>query len=612
MCGFTGIVDHNKNYLSNIGSIEHRGPDNTTIKEGVNWTIKFHRLSINDLSSNGNQPFTFKKITAFINGEIYNHKDLKEKYFKNENFISNSDCEIVPRLYHKFGIEFVKNLDGMFSMAIIDDEKKKVFLIKDAFGKKPLYYNNEPFCFSSEARFVNNFEIRKENIQFLLSAHYRFFDRTVYKNIKALPPGYYLEYYNKSIKLKQWYKPNINLIEKKNNQINQINSLLQNSVKKRLMADVDIGVFLSGGLDSNIILQILSNICKKRINTFTAILKFDNKNENTTDDKEKIVENTKNLNVENNFVIIDKKFLNNNLIKIICGMDQPILDTGYIIAYALSNEAKKKNCKVILSGIGGDECFGGYEWQSRYIGKNFIKNRIVSLFSKTNFFFKNFENKIVNYLFFPYYLHLTSLGHQFFKKKKLKIQQNSKILVNESMNKIIRNYKKTFSNDFRNMLDFLNIFGVMNHQLTIFDLACMKNSIENRSPFLDKSFFEHCLSISSKKKDINKDLLRKILKKHYPNYVSSDSPKKGPVIRFNYLFDDEKTLIGAKNFLVKNKYIIEKYISKELAFDIENNFLDCTKENYGPLISIIILVIWLRYNSSGDINESTKLESLFE
>ena len=114
MCGFTGIVDHNKNYLSNIGSIEHRGPDNTTIKEGVNWTIKFHRLSINDLSSNGNQPFTFKKITAFINGEIYNHKDLKEKYFKNENFISNSDCEIVPRLYHKFGIEFVKNL-GLIS-----------------------------------------------------------------------------------------------------------------------------------------------------------------------------------------------------------------------------------------------------------------------------------------------------------------------------------------------------------------------------------------------------------------------------------------------------------------------------------------------------------------
>ena len=612
MCGFSGIVDYNKNFLSNIGSIEHRGPDNTTIKEGINWIVKFHRLSINDLSSKGNQPFTFKKITAFINGEIYNHKDLREKYFKNESFISNSDCEIVPKLYHKFGIEFIKNLDGMFSIVIIDGEKNKVFLIKDAFGKKPLYYNNEPFCFSSEARFGKNFEIKKENIQFLLSAHFRFFDRTVYKNIKALPPGHYLEYYNKSIKLKQWYKPNINLIEKKNNHLNEINSLLQSSVQKRLMADVDIGVFLSGGLDSNIILQIMSNIYKKRINTFTAIIDFDNKNENSTDDKEKIIENTKNLNVENNFVVIDREYLNNNLIKIICSMDQPIIDTGYIIAYALSNEAKKKNCKVILSGIGGDECFGGYEWQSRYIGKNFIKNRIVSLLSKTNFLFKNFEHKIVNYLFFPYYLHITSLGHQLFKEKKFKIQLKSKVLINETMNKIVRTYKNIFSNDFRNMLDFLNIFGVMNHQLTIFDLACMKNSIENRSPFLDRNFYEYCLSVSSKKKDTNKELLRKILKKNYPNYKSSDFPKKGPVIRFNYLFSKEKNLIGAKNFLVKNKNIIEKYISKELAFELENNFLDCTKENYGPLISIFILVIWLRYNLLGDIDETTKLESFFK
>ena len=180
------------------------------------------------------------------------------------------------------------------------------------------------------------------------------------------------------------------------------------------------------------------------------------------------------------------------------------------------------------------------------------------------------------------------------------------------MNKIVETYKNIFSNDFRNMLDFLNIFGVMNHQLTIFDLACMKNSIENRSPFLDRSFFEYCLSVSSKKKNTNKELLRKILKKYYPNYKSSDSPKKGPVIRFNYLFSEEKNLIGAKNFLVKNKNIIEKYISKELAFELENNFLYCTKENYGPLISIFILVIWLRYNLLGDIDETTKLESFFK
>ena len=145
MCGFIGTCGHQNNQTKyKIEDIEHRGPDQKVSIQGSNWKVDFVRLAINDLSINGNQPFKAGKITAFINGEIYNSEKLRNSYFKHIKFLSNSDCEVIPHMYKKFGINFIDKLDGFFSILIIDENENKLFLIKDSFGKKPLYYNHDP------------------------------------------------------------------------------------------------------------------------------------------------------------------------------------------------------------------------------------------------------------------------------------------------------------------------------------------------------------------------------------------------------------------------------------------------------------------------------------
>ncbi len=596
MCGFIGYYDCVKvpKHI-NINSIVHRGPDNSSKAESDNWKVDFCRLAINDLSSNGNQPFKIGKIIAFVNGEIYNSKFLREKYFKEINFISNSDCEVIPYLYKKFGINFLEKLDGMFSIIIIDEELDKIYLIKDSFGKKPLYYTKSPFTFCSEARLFNeNSEVNKENFINFFSYHFKFDDQTIFSNIKSIPPGSYLEYSKKKINIVNWYKPEIKIVNK--NIKSEVFRLFKNSINKRLMSDVEIGVFLSGGMDSNFIVNTLNSLGEKKIKTFTGLVQDISNSQNSTDTKEEILKNSKNLSLESYFVDIDFKYINNNFVKLVCEMDHPIIDTGYIIAYALAEEAKKKNCKVIFSGIGGDECFGGYNWQDRYTGNHFFRNIIVSFFSKFSKYFVKYKNKYFNYLFFPYFLHLSSLSLAYFKNKDFNFYQTSKENTNKSINELTKKYKKYFKNDFRNYLDFLNVFGVMNHQLMTFDLACMKNSIENRSPFLDKEFIEYCLSISSKYKYKNKKLLGDIIKEYFPDTKFQKNEKSGPVINFAIFFDDKNILLNAKKFVLNNIQLIGRYISTEFEKKIKSNFTELQRENYRPLIALITVLIWIKYN----------------
>ena len=613
MCGFIGYYDSEKdqNHIK-IDSIAHRGPDNTSVTKSSNWKVHFCRLAINDLSSNGNQPFKLAKIITFVNGEIYNSKLLRAKYFKDTNFISNSDCEVIPHLYKKFGINFIEKLDGMFSIVIIDDELNKLYLIKDSFGKKPIYYTEKPFNFCSEARlFKKDSKISKENVCSLLSSHFKFYNQTIFENIKSLPPGSYLEYSEKKISIKTWYKPDI-----KFSNINNVNlqfyNLFENSVKKRLMSDVQIGVFLSGGMDSNLIINALDALGKKKIKTFTGIIEDIDISQNSTDTKKEIIKKTKHLDLDNHFVDINYNYINKNFVKLVSEMDHPILDTGYIIAYALAEKAKENNCKVIFSGIGGDECFGGYNWQSRYLGNQYIRNFIISFLSNFSKYFVKFNNKYVNYIFHPYFLHLSSLSLSYFRKKKFHFFQASKANTLNSIINIKKTYKNYFKNEFRNYLDFINIFGVMNHQLMTFDLACMKNSVENRSPFLDRKLFEYCLSIPSKYKKKNKNLLLQIFKQFFPNAEFENNEKSGPVINFAIFFNNDEIRSNAKKFIINNLNLLEKTISLDFTNYLKNNLEELEQENFRPMIAIITLLIWLKHNLNKNLDKNISLTNLFE
>ena len=170
----------------------------------------------------------------------------------------------------------------------------------------------------------------------------------------------------------------------------------------------------------------------------------------------------------------------------------------------------------------------------------------------------------MNYIFHPYFLHLSSLSLSYFRKKKFHFLQVSKANTLNSIINIKKTYKTYFKNEFRNYLDFINIFGVMNHQLMTFDLACMKNSVENRSPFLDRKLFEYCLSIPSKYKKKNKNLLLQIFKQFFPNAEFENNEKSGPVINFAIFFNNDEIRSNAKKFIINNLNLLEKTISLDL------------------------------------------------
>ncbi|MDB9812510.1 asparagine synthase (glutamine-hydrolyzing) [Candidatus Pelagibacter sp.] len=617
MCGFIGNFGCSKNHFKKqLKNVVHRGPDHESLNYNINWNIEFYRLSINDLSTNGNQPFKVGKISAFVNGEIYNSSKLKEEYFPNKTFISNSDAEIVPHMYEKFGIEFIKYLDGMFSIVIIDDKENKLYLIKDSFGKKPLYYMKKNDCdcinFASENRIIDDKnEINNKNIQSLLFLQYRFFDQTIYQDIKSIPPGSYLEYQNNKLKIIKWYSPKITKIDKEDIE-KKFLYLFEKSIKKRLMSDVQMGVFLSGGVDSNLVARMLYNTTGRKIITFSAIIKNkDNLEGNDTDTLDKIKSALHGIESENFFINVDFEYLNNNLVKIISAADQPIIDSGYIVQYACAEKAKELNIKVILTGIGADECFGGYNWQARYKDNNKLINWAICKISKLDKFFLNSKNKYLNYLFFPYFMHNSSFGQQYWKDINLNFLKTTKRTTYESITNYTNFNKDFIKKDFKNFLDYINIYGILNHTVTYSDLACMLNSIENRSPFLDKEFFEFCMSIPSKYKNQNKTLLKLISKNIVPDEVLN-RPKTGPTINYSVFFENKEILDNSKKFIFKNIYIIEDYISETLSKKIQRSFNLLCSEGYLPLMSIIKIIIWIKYNIEKSIDKNITFIKLIE
>ena len=400
MCGIIGCfgkVDKKINIAGNF--INHRGPDEQKYLEGIDWSIRFNRLSIIDLSTEAMQPFSYDGIDVFVNGEIYNYIELREKYKKEFNFKTLSDIEIVPFLYNKFGIQFLNYLNGMFSMVIIDNKKNKKYLIRDRFGKKPLYYfqKGETLYFSSEIKAFDNLinlELDKENFAINFIANLNPEPLTPYKNIFSVLPGYSYEFQKNSLEKKRWYSPEIKENQQKFTDIQEnFKSLLASSINLRLRSDVPVGIFLSGGLDSNLILNFA---IKKNKNIRAFICNIPN--------KEKISDVSTDVTIPKKIcqeysckydeITFDLQYLKKNLINILFDYDLLFSGTGHLIFHALSKEAKKKNTKVILTGSGGDEIAGGYYWQR--------KSHNIPLFffqSKKNIFFK-FLDKIIKYLFF--------------------------------------------------------------------------------------------------------------------------------------------------------------------------------------------------------------------
>ncbi|MDZ4845796.1 MAG: asparagine synthase (glutamine-hydrolyzing) [Chitinophagales bacterium] len=375
MCGIAGIIKANYSEReagfvhAMCKKLHHRGPDASGVKQLPGAILGHTRLSIIDLSSNGAQPMSTLDGRYHItyNGEIYNFPEIKTELLKkNIRFFSNSDTEVLLQAYIHYGADCLHLLNGMFAFAIWDNETRKCFIARDRFGKKPFYYHyaKDEFSFASEVpALLENKQIpqviSQEALNCYLALGYILAPLSIYEHIKKLEAGHYLILENEKISKHRYW----NFAEKflpKNKQSpetiqREIIHLLTKAVERRLISDVPVGAFLSGGVDSSSIVALMKKFKKNELHTFSV--GFEHEHYNELDDATK----TANLlgTIHHGLTIGDEN-IQAKIIEALSAYHEPFADNSLIPMVEVSRLASQY-VKVVLSGDGADEMFGGYE-----------------------------------------------------------------------------------------------------------------------------------------------------------------------------------------------------------------------------------------------------------
>ena len=623
MCGFVGYFGGENLELEMARkSIASRGPDMHGTESGNNWKVAFNRLSIHDLSEDGMQPFSHNNTTVYMNGEIFNYIELIEEH-KNE-FIptSGSDVEIIPFLYNKYGINFLNKLNGMFAIILIDKQKEINFLIRDRFAEKPLYYiqDKETLIFASEVKAIKKIkklEVDKTNIQINFSCWFLPQPFSLYKDTFNVSPGSYIEYNNGQIKEQRWYNPKIEKNIQNEDEIEKkFIELYKSAINIRLRSDVSVGVFLSGGLDSTSIAKFAHETKQKDFFAFGADIVGKELQEHNNTDVEIPKKLSKELKINYTKSLLDYKYYNENIVSIVSHYDEIFMNSGVLVFYELANLAKENNTTVILTGVGGDELFGGYPWQSGIAKKI---NKIFGLtYDKLPYseFISNLTIKInrklatIYQLLFDYKVwHAETLSSFRYDFKIFKKEIEDKIRNNANL--YFKLSHKNLYNDIYNIMNYANTFTVIGAGNHFIDIATMKFSVENRSPFLDYRLYEFLMSVPDdlKSKYGQKGLLRKFLNNHLPSYVT-DAKKSGPTMPISTWFYKDDILKKIIKFVTKyNKYLIE-YLNFKM--EINEKWIK-NPSNSLKLFAIISFIIWLKINILNDLkDENITFEDLLE
>ena len=533
MCGIVGIVNNNGLIDINIleqmtNALNHRGPDDDGVfisqKNGKAVGLGHRRLSIIDISKSGQQPMSNEDQTVHIvfNGEIYNFKELKKDLIdKGHIFKSNTDTEVIIHGYEEYGDQICKKLNGMFAFGLWDENQQLLILARDRYGQKPLYYfqSKEEILFASELKslikypgFIN--EINYQSLSLYLLYEYIPAPDSIYKNVKKLSPGNLLVWQNGNIKIKSYWDIKFNNkkialtipeIEKK------ILELLKKSIEIRMMSDVPLGVFLSGGIDSSAIVALMSELISgKNIKTFSIGF-----NEKSFDESFYSREVAKTFGTDHHEQILTPGIMLDILPEIISFLDEPFADASIIPTYLLS-KFTRNYVTVALGGDGGDELFAGYD--------PFIAHVFASYYEKIPKFIHNKILKISNNL--P--VSTNNMSFDFKLKQFLKgIPYRSEIrnqvwlgafsakeqydIFNPDIRQLLIDFnpyesilssinKKEFRDNIDKIIFLYSKFYLAEDILTKVDRASMAVSLEVRSPFLDVNLAEFVNSIPSKLK----------------------------------------------------------------------------------------------------------------
>ena len=522
-------------------TLKHRGPDEEGYYIEKNILLGHRRLSIIDLK-NGKQPMTYQGYTIVYNGEIYNTKEIKEK-LKNYTFTTTSDTEILLKGYIEYKEKILEMIEGIYAFAIYKDEK--LFIARDPFGVKPLFYTkqNNEFLFASEIKaLLKNKNIKpiinKKSLQELLSlSPSRVPGSGIFKDIYELRPGHYMTYKNNKIKIKRYWnvknKENKDTFEEATKTVNQI---LTQSIKNQMISDVDVSCLLSGGLDSSIITAVVAKN-KENLDTYSIDYedneKYFNKTKYTiSQDKTFIETMKKKFNTNHHYKIIKQKTLAKYLKYSVYARDLPgMADIDSSLLW-LSKKISKKH-KVILSGECADEIFGGYPWF--------------------------YMNEVKNREYFPWLDSIESRNKLLKKElqKKLKLKEFVKTKYDEII-------KEIDTEDKIKQLFYLNMTYFMPTLLERKDRMTMYTSIEARVPFANTKLIEYLWNLPWEykyKNNTEKYLLREAFKNILPENITKR--KKNPYPKTHNPKYTKIIIKLLKKSLKNKKSILYKIFDKE-------------------------------------------------
>ncbi|MBE9573024.1 MAG: asparagine synthase (glutamine-hydrolyzing), partial [Proteobacteria bacterium] len=598
-------------------TLSHRGPDDEGFYFNTGIGMGHRRLSIIDLKS-GRQPISNEDQSIWIvyNGEIYNYKILRKDLKKKGHiFRTNTDTEVIVHLYEELGERCVEKLSGMFAFAIWDDKAKKLFLARDRIGQKPIFYaqNGNGFLFASEVKAIlaeGNIdrEIDTEAIHHYLSLRFIPSPQTMFRKIKKLPPGHYLTYQDGAVRISRYwdlyFQEKLNLRE--DEFIDCLKEKLTETVESHLVSDVPVGAFLSGGMDTSMIVAIMGNLSQVPFKTFSIGVKEQDYNELPY--ARMVAEQYGTEHIE--------QIVEANLIKLIPQMIWHLDEPSDPIAACMFHAAKlaSEHVKVVLGGDGGDELFAGFD---RYMGMGMIdyynliptiiRSKLLGPFIDLipdSFAYKSLAQKmrwahqLSSYQNGERYAEATAFFRFNHQEKRLLFSDSLwRGLQNiQSTNIITDQYNKANADDpIDKMLyaDFMT--RLSEHTLMLTDRMNMAHGLEARSPYLDHSLVELLAAFPSNIKIHGKRLkyvLRQLAKDYLPSEIVKRD-KQGFMFPVAYWFRNELYAF-IKSFLMESKLLKEGFFRKERVLELIEDHRNNRIDNHVRIWMLLNLEIWYR------------------
>lgn len=597
MCGICGIIrkGDNKDIIKKMNDrIMHRGPDGEGYYIDGDVAFGHRRLSIIDLST-GDQPIYNEdnSVVTVYNGEIYNYVELRSELESlGHEFKTKSDTEVLVHGYEEWHTDLPKHLRGMFAFAIYDKNRNEIFLARDNFGIKPLYYAkmNDSFMFASEIKsFLDVPAFKKEFNEEILETYLEFSfvptNETFFKGVYRLDAGCSLLYKDEDIKINKYFKLDFKEDTMSfTDAVKNISDVMEDSVKRHLIADVEVGSFLSSGIDSSYIVSLA-----KPDKTYTV--GYENKKYDEINYAKDLADK---LGIENESKIIEKNEYLEAIPKIMYHLDEPTSDPAAISLYFVAKLASR-DLKVVLSGEGADEFFGGYNYYREEVDYKFynkipygirhVIGKVAGLFPEVrgfNFLVRRGE-KLEN--------SCIGVNRNFSEKMARKVLRKNYELKAIDVTKDVYNEFKDYSNIDKMQAIDIN-FWLMKDILLKADRMTMASSIEGRVPFIDKEVF----SVASKlpfdykvTKENTKVALREAARKVIPTDAYKKKKLGFPVPIREWIKDGEfkEDIEKTINSAVANKYFNVKFLNK-----LFNEHLSGKKDNYRKIWTVYTFIKW--------------------